>query len=319
MNSFLICISAILPIFLIIAVGYLAKRSGVVREDDVPHMNSIIFKVFIPVMCFYNIYTSDISSAIRPNLIVFTVFAIFAVYGLGFAYAILFVRERGNRSVVIQGIYRSNYLIVGLPMAAGLTEGGDIGVAAVMGAIIVPIFNVLAVVTLEAYNGQKPDIRALILNILKNPLILGSVAGILFLVCGIGLPSLIETAVRDMARVASPMMLFLLGAFFRFNGIGAHRKELAVVCVARLIVVPAVVLSMAILLGFRGIELITVMVAFASSTAVASFTMAQQIGGNAQLAGDIVVFTSALAFCDAFWLESASQNSEFDLILFILS
>lgn len=295
MESLQICITAILPIFLIMAVGYLAKRSGLIRETEVPRMNAVAFKVFMPVMCFYNVYTSDLSSAVRPGLIAFTVPAILAVYGLSLGYALLFVPERGRRSVVIQGLYRSNYAILGLPLAAGLAQDGDIGVAAVLGAIVVPLFNVLAVITLEVYNGTKTDKRKLLLEIVKNPLILGSAAGLLFLLTGLRLPSPLESAARDMARAASPLMLFLLGAFFHFDGIGRHRGELAAVCLGRLVLIPALVLGVAAALGFRGVELITLLAVFASSTAVSSFTMAQQLGGDASLAGDIVVCTSALA------------------------
>ena len=73
MNSLQICLSAILPVFLIIAVGYAAKRGGIIREEEVPRINAVAFKIFMPVMCFYNIYTSDLSSALRPGLMLFTV------------------------------------------------------------------------------------------------------------------------------------------------------------------------------------------------------------------------------------------------------
>ena len=295
MNSFQICIRAILPIFLITAAGYAAKRVGLIREEDVPRINALAFKVFLPVMCFYNVYTSDLSSALRPGLMLFTVLAILAVYALSFAYAHFFVKERSKRSVIIQGLYRSNYVILGLPLAAGLTQNGDIGVAAVMGAVVVPIYNVLAVLVLELYNGTKPDGRKLLKNIATNGLIIGNVLGILVLILKLKLPSPVEIALRDMSRVASPLMLFLLGAFFRFRGMLSHWKDLIAVCLGRLVLIPALVLGLALVLGFRDLELITLLAIFASSTVVSSFTMAQQLGGDAPLAGDIVVATSALA------------------------
>ena len=295
MNSLLICLSAILPIFITVAAGYAAKRAGIVRESEVSRMNAVAFKAFMPVMCFYNIYTSDLSSAVRPRLMAFTVCAILAVYGLSLAYAVRFVGARERRSVVVQGLYRSNFLILGLPFAAGLAGDGNLGVTTVMNAIVAPMFNVLAVITLESYNGKKVNLRKLLLDILKNPLILGSMLGLLCLLLGIKLPAPLETAARDMGRAASPLMLFLLGAFFRLSGAREHAKELVAVCLGRLVVVPALALGVAIALGFRGIELITLLAIFASSTAVASFTMAEQMGGDAALAGDIVVMTSALA------------------------
>ena len=72
MNSLQICARAILPIFLITAAGYAAKRAGLIREEEVSRFNALAFKVFLPVMCFYNVYTSELSSALRPGLMLFT-------------------------------------------------------------------------------------------------------------------------------------------------------------------------------------------------------------------------------------------------------
>lgn len=295
MNSLTICLGAIAPLFLTMAAGFAAKRAGIIKESDISRMNAVAFKAFMPVMCFYNIYNSDLSSAVRPRLILFTVCAIFAVFGLCLGFAALFVPRRDRRGVVVQGLYRSNFVILGLPFVAGLMEGADVGVTAVMSAIVVPLFNVLAVIILESYNGKKPNGKKLALNIAKNPLIVGSVLGILALATGLKLPFPIVNFLRDMGKAASPLMLFLLGAFFRFNGAKDHWKELTAVCLGRLVIIPALVLGVAIALGFRDIELVTLLAIFASSTAVASFTMAEQMGGDAALAGDIVVATSTLA------------------------
>lgn len=294
-DKLLLCLSAVLPLLLVVAVGYAAKRAGLIREQDVPRANKWAFSVFMPLMCFYNIYSSDLSSALRPELIVFTVCAILAVYALSVLFALRAVTRRESRSAVIQGLFRSNYVILGLPLAAGLCADGDIGVAAVLGAVVVPIFNALAVITLEIYRGQKPDGKKLLLGILRNPLILGSLAGILFLALGIRLPEFLEKPVRDLGKAASPLMLFLLGAFFSFKIRGGSRGCLAAVCAGRLLVIPALTLACAIALGFRGIELISLLAVFASPTAVASFTMAEQMGADADLAGSIVVSTSFLS------------------------
>ncbi len=295
LDKLVLCLSAILPMLLVVAIGYAAKCTGLIREEDVPRANKWAFSVFMPLMCFYNIYSSDLSSALRPQLILFTVSAIFAVYALSILFAVRAIKRRESRSAVIQGLFRSNYVILGMPLAAGLTSDGDIGVAAVLGAVVVPIFNALAVITLESYNGRKTDGKKLLLSILRNPLILGSLAGILFLALGIRLPEILEKPVRDLGKAASPLMLFLLGAFFNFRIMGGSRRYLAAVCLGRLLVIPALTLGCAVALGFRGIELISLLAVFASPAAVASFTMAEQMGADAELAGGIVVTTSFLS------------------------
>ncbi|MCR5826466.1 MAG: AEC family transporter [Oscillospiraceae bacterium] len=295
MNSLIICLNAIFPIFFIIAAGYAAKRAGILRETEVPRMNAVAFKVFMPAMCLYNVYHSELSAALRPKLFVFTFLGILLVFGAALLFAVKCVKDRSRRSVVAQGLYRSNYLIVGVPFVSGLVGEGNLGAAAVMGALVAPMFNVLAVILLESYNGTKTNKKKLLLNIAKNPLILGSFAGLVLLLLGVTLPSPLEIAIRDMSRTASPLLLFLLGAFFHFGDARQHWRELAAVTLGRLVVIPAVMLTLAVALGFRGSDLATLVAVFASSTAVASFTMAEQMGGDAKLAGNIVVMTSACA------------------------
>ena len=293
MGSFVVCINAVLPIFLLMAAGYAARCFHLLDRADVEKINRIVFRAFMPVMVFYNLYSSDLSSAMRGSLLGYAVIGVFAEYLLSLGYALLFVKEHSRRGVVIQGLYRSNFVIIGLPIAESLV-GGDLGPVAMLLAVVIPIFNILAVITLAVFNGKKPGLKEVVLDILKNPLIIGSVAGIAALLAGLRLPAPLEKVVSQMSGATSPVLLFLLGAFFQFKGMRSHMRELAAVCAGRLVVCPALFLGLAVAIGFRGVELVSLTGVFASSTAIASFTMAQQMDGDAELAGDIVVWTSAL-------------------------
>lgn len=293
MESFTICLNAVLPIFLLMAVGYAARCFHLLDRADVAKINKIVFRAFMPAMVFYNIYSSDLSSAVRGSLLGCAVLGVFAEFLLSLGYALLFVKERNRRGVVIQGLFRSNFVIIGLPIAESLV-GGDLGPVAILLAVVVPVFNILSVISLAIFNGQKPDWKKVLLDILENPLIIGSAVGIAALLAGIRLPAPLEEVVSQMSDATSPMLLFLLGAFFQFRGMRGHVRELAAVCLGRLVVFPALFLGLAAAMGFRGVELVSLLGIFASSTAIASFTMAQQMGGDAELAGDIVVWTSAL-------------------------
>ena len=294
MNNLILCLSAVLPILLTAGCGFAARCAGLIRIEDVPRANKWAFSVFMPLMCFYNIYQSELNSAFRPRLIGFSLAAILIVYALSLAWASRFVSGRESRGAAIQGLFRSNFVILGIPLASGLMPGSDIGVAAVLAAFVVPVFNILAVITLESFRGQRPKPAELLLGILRNPLILGSLAGLLALVLKLRLPGFLESFVRDIGRAASPLMLFLLGASIRPEADAARRKLCAAVCIGRLLLIPALVLGAAVALGFRGVELVTLLAVFAAPTAVASYTMAEQLGSDAPLAGKIVVLTSAL-------------------------
>lgn len=122
-------------------------------------MNAVAFKVFMPVMCFYNIYNSELSTLVRPQLLQYAVFGVLAQSVIGWAYAARFVSERSQKGVVIQAFYRTNYLIIGLPFTAGLAGEGSMGIAAMVGAVVIPLFNVLAVIILEAYSGNRVSVK----------------------------------------------------------------------------------------------------------------------------------------------------------------
>ena len=293
MESFIICLNAVLPIFLLMAVGYAARCFHLLDRADVAKINKSVFRTFLPVMVFYNIYNSELSSAMRGSLLAYAVLGVLAEFLISSGYALLFVKDSHRRGAVIQGLFRSNFVIIGLPIAESLVDG-DLGPVAMLLAAVVPLYNVLAVITLAIFNGQKPEWKKVLLDILENPLIIGSVVGIAALLAGIRLPEPLEKVVSQMSAVSSPMLLFLLGAFFQFSGVRSHIRELAAVCAGRLVVFPAIFLGLAVVMGFRGVELVSLLGVFSSATAIASFTMAQQMGGDAELAGDIVVWTSAL-------------------------
>lgn len=295
MSSFAVCLNAVLPLFLVMGLGYIARCTGAISRTDVPKINKWAFRFFMPVMLFYNIYTSDLSVAAQPKIIIFAVVCVLVLYGLSFGFVMLAEKNDNMRGVMIQGIYRSNFVIMGIPLAAQLVEGADLGPVVILVAVVIPIFNVLAVITLEIFNGTKPSVGKMLLDVLKNPLIIGIAAGIVVQLIGLKLPEAVESAANMIGKAASPLMLFLLGAFFEFKGIGTYKKQLATVCIGRLIVVPAIFLTVSVLCGIRGVELAAMIAIFGSPTAISSFTMTQQMGGDSALAGDIVVFTSALS------------------------
>lgn len=295
MENFLVCLNAILPIFILMALGYTARACGFIKKETVPEVNKMAFYCFMPFMMFYNIYTSDLESAIRPALIAYGVGGVLVCFFLSIALVYHLEKDPSTRGVMVQGLFRSNFVIIGLPLAESLAQGGDISSTAVMVAIIVPLFNVLAVIILEANSGGKPSVKHVLLDIAKNPLIISTVLAIIIVALGIKLPKVIETSISMVSRTANPLLLFLLGAFFSFKGVGRYRKQLAIVTVGRLVVIPGIFLTIAALLGFRGTDMLSLIGVFGSATAVSSFAMADQMGGNRELAGDIVVMTSA--FC----------------------
>ena len=292
LSNLQVCFNAVMPLFLIMGLGYGVKCLGGIRVEDVPGLNKMAFRFFMPVMLFWNLYTSSIGQALQPKLLLFAVGATLGMYGLSLAIVLPTEKDYEKQGVKIQGMYRSNLAIIGLPLATVLVPGADMGPVAMLAAIIVPLFNVLAVITLTAFRGERLPAGRLIKMVATNPLILGSAVGLVFLGTGWRLPTALESAVHQVATMTSPFMLFLLGAFFR--------RDLIEVCLVRLFLMPALLLTAAFLIGIRGVGFAGLISVFASATAIASFTMTQQMGGDAELAGDIVVSTSALCIVTMF-------------------
>lgn len=303
MENLMISANAVLPMCLVMALGYGTRRLGWLRREEISTINKIAFRIFLPCLLYYNIYCSDLSGSFDPLLMTYAVGGVLLTFGLALGYTLLTEKLPERRGVLIQGMFRSNYVIMGIPVATALLGADQLGTVSILIAVIVPLFNMLAVVVLEVFRGQKPKPLHILSQIAKNPLVISSVLGILTLVAGIRLPHILEQTIQSVSAIASPLQLFLLGAFFQFSGLKTYRRELVTVSIAKLIVSPGLFLGLGALLGFRGVAFVSLIGIFASPTAVNSFTMAQQMGGDAELAGDIVVTTSAASILTMFlWI-----------------
>ena len=307
-----IAFHAIVPLFLIIAVGYTVKRLGWIGPEEVRRLNKVTFYTFMPVMLFYNIYTSDFSQAVRLPYALFVVGAALGMVAVSFAVTLLAEKMPERRGVMIQAAFRSNFVLLGLPIAEELLPGANFGITALMIAIVVPIYNMMSVVVLEYFRGGKPKLGEVLLAVVKNPLILGSVAGLLVQALHITLPEVLVSFAGKMNSAATPLILLLLGASFETREVARYKKELLVCVGLRLVVFPGAILTLAAALGLRDIEFVTVLAMTAAPTAVNSFNMAQQLGGDSQLAGSAVVVSTAASFFTLFvWITLFKQLGMF--------
>ena len=307
-----IAFHAIVPLFLIIAVGYTVKRLGWIGPEEVRRFNKVTFYTFMPVMLFYNIYTSDFSQAVRLPYALFVVGMALAMILLAFLITLAAEKTPERRGVMIQAAFRSNFVLLGLPIAEELLPGANFGITALMIAIVVPIYNMMSVVVLEYFRGGKPKLGEVLLAVIRNPLILGSVAGLLVQALHITLPEVLVSFAGKMNSAATPLILLLLGASFETREIARYKKELLVCVGLRLVVFPGAILALAAAIGLRGIEFVTLLAMTAAPTAVNSFNMAQQLGGDSHLAGSAVVLSTALSFFTLFfWITLFKQLGMF--------
>ena len=303
MDNLVVAVEAVIPMFCLMFIGVLVHKYQLLSDLELVHLNRMVFRVFFSVMMFYNLYTTNLGTTFRPRLMLFAVGALAVVYVVSFAFVWLTEKQDRRRGAMIQAIYRSNFVLMGIPLVANIFGDENIAVTTMMIAIIVPIYNVLGVFTLETFRGGKFNLGHILLGVLKNPMILGALTGAAFLLLGIPIPKPVLKPLAQITAATTPLALIVLGASFRLGSTKEHLHQLVACVAARLFIIPAVVLSIAVWLGFRGIEFVTLISIFCTPCAVAGYAMAQQMGSDADLAGNCVVFTSGLSCVTIFcWI-----------------
>ncbi len=314
MESLLLSINAIAPIFVLMLIGYFIKSIKLLEKKVFDGINTLVFNLLLPALLFYNVYSTDTIESFNLKIFLFTIFSIIAVFIIGILLVILISKDNSKRGVMLQGIFRSNFAILGIPLLESLFDKNLTSLTYLMVAIIIPLFNVLAVLSFELFNKESSsfNLLSLLKNIIKNPLIIACALGLLMFFSGIKLPHFLEKSVSQISSAATPLALITLGAGFSFKSIKGSKKEIITVSLLKLIFVPLLIISAAVLFGFKGEALGCLMVISGAPIAVSSFPMAKSMGGDEELAASTIVVTSALCILTLFgWIYLLSSLSLF--------
>ena len=307
LNSFLIALNAVLPLMLYLALGFFLVRAHIVQQDFMQALNRFTFKVLFPFMMFNNVYAASPEDLPSTKIIIFSVVSLLVLVGLLLWIVPRVVAENPRRGVIIQGIFRSNFVIYGLPLATSVYGAAASSVTGVMVLIMVTLFNILAVVVLEIFReGGHVHLKPLLLGLAKNPLLQGCLVGLAFFALGIRLPPVIAQPVAALSGMTTPLALITLGAALRFSEIRQNRRTITWVLVIRLLLLPLLMLGLARLLGIQGVELFLVLMIYGTPVATSSYPMAQNMGGDGPLAGQLVFISTVISlgtiFCFIFFL-----------------
>ena len=303
MENFFLAVNCVLPVFLVISLGALIRRDSRFPGELFNQISRMSFQYLIPCMLFHSIYTADLSFAFDPRLLTYLVVLLLVWYAIGYALFAALVPDPRTRGAFIQTFFRTNIAIVGVSMATSLM--GDPGLASmsIAIAVLVPLYNVLSVVTLETCRGGSVNLKPTLIGIAKNPLIISCLLGIAFLLLRIPLPDVLLKAIHSIGNAGSTVTLVALGASLQFSGLKKNLRKVIVGNLLRLVVSPGVALGIAILLGFRGVALGTVLLSTAASLATNSYPMAIAMDSDYELTGQIVVTSSFLCCLTLFgWI-----------------
>lgn len=302
MDNLIFSLNATLPVFLVIVIGYFLNKKGMFSESFIAVANKFTFKVCLPVMIFVDMAGTDLRSSFDGKVVAFAAISTVTMFTVIWIGAKLFIKDKTIIGAFVQASYRSSVAVMGF--AFMLNIYGKIGLMPMIVIGCVPLYNICAVIvlTFEAMDAQNnPDksgkIKKAILDIIKNPIIIGIVLGCLGSVIRIYdyMPQIAAKTLNNLSVIATPLSLIVIGASFEGKEAIKKLKPTIASCIIKLVVLPAVFLSAAVLMGFRGEALLSLAIMFGSPTTPSCFIMAKNMNNDGVLTSSVIAATTLLS------------------------
>lgn len=295
MNNFMFSLNATLPIFFTMALGMFFKRVHLFNKDFVDKLNRFVFVVALPILLFSDISKTDFIAAWDFKFVAFcflaTVFAILISFFISF-------RFKQVQGEFVQASYRSSAAILGIAFIQNIY--GNSGMAPLMIVATVPLYNIVAVIVLSL---MKPDHQRLnreimittIKSILTNPILIGIAIGVAWSLLNIPQPVIMQKTLGNIGVLATPLGLMAMGGSFEFKKVWKEFKPVLICTLLKLIVFVAILLPIAICLGFMNDKLVAILVSLGSATTVSSFVMAKNMGHEGTLSSGVVMLSTLVS------------------------
>lgn len=325
MDSLIFAVNAVAPIIITVAIGYFLKKIGFMDGAFAKAANKLVFHVFLPAMLFLNVYKIENLSSVGGGYVVYTALAVFAVFLLSIPLVLAVTKKQERKGALLQAAFRSNYALIGIPLTQSLFGDEGAMVATLLSAMVIPLLNVLAVISLSVFrrDGGRTSVGKILLGIVKNPLIESVALGlcvlfvrIIFVKNGVAFrladikPAF--TVLDYLGRLATPVALLCLGAQFEFSAVSSLKREIIFGTLMRTVIVPIVGIGTAFVFfrsQFTGAHFAAFVAVFATPVSISSVPMAQEMDADVTLAGQLVVwstlFSALSVFIISFLLKAA--------------
>lgn len=294
-----VALNAIIPLFIMIFSGYFFTRIGFFTQDFLKIANKLCFRILMPVNMFWTMYNGQGMASEELGAVAFCIAGTMAVLLLAALIVPRVCKDDRQRGVLIQDMFRGNFVIYGTSVC--LRMFGDVAgtLVGLLTGVMIPVYNFCAALVLSYYaernQGKSTPLTASLLSALKNPMFWAPILGAAAAAVDLHIPQTLCTAIQDIGKTASPMAQLFMGGSFTFAYVGRYWKKLVLISAMRQGLIPAVMLAIAIALGFRGYQLGTVLCMFGAPVAVTTFAMTQQIGGDEDLAVSAIVTTTCFS------------------------
>lgn len=299
LENFIYSINVTIPIFLVMVLGYFLRRRGMLNENFVNVANKFNFDVTLPFMVFRDIAAVNIRSVFDLKYVLFCAIASSVCFWVVWGLAKLFMKDKSLIGAFVQASFRSSAAVMGLAFISNLYGPSAMGPLMIIGAV--PLYNIYSVLvlTFEAEDdGTGRDtgkLKEACVNILKNPIIISIVLGLIVSLCKLDFPVLVDNTIDNVAKMATPLALITLGAGFEGKEALAKMKPTLWAAFIKLIGQAAIFIPIAIALGFTGEKLIAIMVMLAAPATPSCYIMAKNMKNDGVLTASIIVTTTLLA------------------------
>lgn len=338
LSTLVFAFEAVFPLVFLIFLGYWLRLRGIFSEEFLSKGYSFSFRVALPCLLFCNVYSIESLSRIDFRTILYAALVVLLLFLIGLALSVAMIADRRQRGVVTQCFFRSNCAILGISLTESLGGAFALQCAAVVTAFTIPLFNILAVVSLSVFcddrkdrghSGCSIDYCGIVKKIVTNPLIISVALGLVCLFVRSFIPlnaegekafllsrelKFLYSVVENISRIASPLMLLILGGQFTFEASKSMKKQILLGTVGRIVAAPAIAIGLGFFLSRFGVlslgapEYATFIAVFATPVAVSSAIMAREMGNDEILAGQLVVYTSIGSVFTIFFLATLCRS-----------
>lgn len=294
MENLIFSLNGVAPVFLIVFLGFGLKRRGLINNNFISLSSKIVFSVAAPALIFESLSRTDLVITFSLKQIGFVYLSILFFFVLSWLISLALSKNGRDRGSFIQGSFRSNFAIVGFALIANLFGQSALGKAAILLAFVMPLYNVLAIIalTVPVKKEKQLGIKQTLFEIITNPLIVATIVAIPFSYFNIELPQFLTTTVNSLAAITLPLALLGIGGSLDFESIKKDSRLALTATMLKIVIIPATITYLAFHLGFSGEDLGVMYMLFATPSAIVSFVMAEAMGCNSELAGNIIVMTT---------------------------
>ena len=288
----------ILPIFFVIFLGFFLKKGGLFDESFVQVLNQLVYQVFLPVLVFWEISRAPFQSSFNPRLVLIAYAAMGSVWLIVLGAGKLLRFRRAQLGVLTQGAFRGNLAYIGLAVASNLYGSPGLSKAGVLTGFLIPFmnfFSILALILCRPSDLARPGWGTFLRSVIFNPLIVASFIGLGFSYGAWQLPPILANSFRLLSGLSLPLALISLGGNLSFRGIRGGLTPAILGTAVKLVLLPGIGVLLLRYGQFSGLDYRLTVILLACPTAVVTYVMAAELGGDSDLSASLILLSTLIS------------------------